>query len=803
MNKYFDYKLEPGRSLVNNREYKNYKKVISIITPAWNPSEYIFQTANSILNQTYPYFEWLIIDDGSTNEESLKRLDKLAKMDSRIKVFHKKNEGVSKARDYGVEKSDKDTEFIVFDDDDDLLDKTFLETAYFSMLTNPDASWCYTNVVNFQGMTSLWHKQFSSERMKQENLLVSQAMIRKTAFYDVGGYSVDDNSHYEDWIFWLKLLAKGHYPIHMSYYGVWYRKKVNVGQFAFASARHKENMVEIKKHANKIKKSVTPIEYPRENYNWDGITENISNLVVPKFKDNKKTNIMVMVPWMTLGGADKFNLDLFKRIDKDKYSITLISMQPTEYIWRQSFEEVCESVFDLSTFIDRKDWLAFVNYIIESRNIDIIFNTNSVTGYMMLPYLHAKYPSIPILDYIHMEEWYNRNGGYSRDSAAVGSVIDKTLFCNKNSENIIVDYFKRNKESVGTVYIGVDADKFDPSKYDSKMLREKYNIDDNKFVIGLIARIDYQKRPYLLMRIVEELVKTGMIPEVQFVIAGDGPLLSDIEDIAKKKRLMGYIRFIGVVSTPEEIYAISDMTLNCSIKEGLALTAYESLSMGKPVVSCDVGGQKELINEKTGVIVPCLQDETEIHDFDYSDEEINNYVEGIIKVYKNIDNYKKACRKRILNGFTIDNMVVNMEKEFENLSKLKKKDSNILGKHLDIFKELLNEYYIGDKKLYEWYCIDYNMKLYNAPYRVEKETIKKSFQEKFFDICIRIGKKINFREEAEIAMHIIYELLRQFKHLIESIIMIPYNLIKLIVKLIGFEIYRIQRIIKRKIKKNK
>ena len=55
-----------------------------------------------------------------------------------------------------------------------------------------------------------------------------------------------------------------------------------------------------------------------------------------------------------------------------------------------------------------------------------------------------------------MEEWYNRNGGYSRDSSAVASVIDKTLLCNKNSENILVDFFKRERKDLETVYIGVD-----------------------------------------------------------------------------------------------------------------------------------------------------------------------------------------------------------------------------------------------------------------------------------------------------------------------------------------------------------
>lgn len=791
---HFDYTLQPGKTRENIRVAADHKTVISVITPAWNPSDKIFNVANCILNQTYPYFEWLIIDDGSTNQESLEYFKELEKMDERIKVLHKKNEGLSKTRDYGIRHSSKETEYIVLIDDDDLLDKTFLECAYYSMNAHPEASWCYSDVVNFEGEESLWNKYFTSDAMKSENLLVSQAMIKKEAFEAVGGFEFDGNGYYEDWIFWLKLLAQKRIPIHMSYYGFWYRRKVASGQLKLAKSNAKRNMAMIKEYADKIKTPVTPIEYPKDDYHWDGITERIDTVVVPRFKKDKKKNILVMVPWMTLGGADKFNLDLFKMINKEKYRITLVSTQPTEYAWRQNFEAAGVEVFDLSTFLDRKDWVSFISYLIESRNIDILFNTNSVTGYMMLPYLHAQYPELPILDYIHMEEWYNRNGGYSRDSAAVGSVIDKTLFCNQNSEKILVDYFKRDPKTVGTVYIGVDAAKFDPSKYDKTRLREKYNVAMDRFVVSLVARIDYQKRPFLLMEIIKAVVKTNEIPNILFLIGGDGPLLGDIKRIARENNLDQYVRFIGKTNTPDEIYAISDMTLNCSIKEGLALTAYESLSMGVPVVSCDVGGQKELINEKTGVIVPCMQDETEIHNFDYAKEDIQNYVDGIIKIYKNQDKYKKACRKRILDGFTIENMVVNMEHVFDQLAKMKKEKESDLTKHIDILKELINEYFVGDKGQYAWLCNEYRMKVYGY---LNDESVGR--KQMLFRKLYAFGVKIKMPEEMDLAMHIGYEFIRQMKHFIEAIIMLPVLVVKFILKLFVLECRRIVRIIKRKV----
>ena len=135
--------------------------------------------------------------------------------------------------------------------------------------------------------------------------------------------------------------------------------------------------------------------------------------------------------------------------------------------------------------------------------IDIILNSNSKFGYTVLPYIKANYPQIPILDYVHMEEWYNRNGGYSRYSSMYSSVIDKTLVCNENSKKILESHFNRINNEVETVYIGVDEEKFNPNKYDAVELKKKYlGSENNKKILSFICRISEQKRPMLLLKII-------------------------------------------------------------------------------------------------------------------------------------------------------------------------------------------------------------------------------------------------------------------------------------------------------------
>ena len=77
---------------------------ISIIVPVYNVESYLEKCVKSILNQTYSNFEVLLINDGST-DNSPNICENLKELDSRIKIFHKKNEGVSATRNFGIENS--------------------------------------------------------------------------------------------------------------------------------------------------------------------------------------------------------------------------------------------------------------------------------------------------------------------------------------------------------------------------------------------------------------------------------------------------------------------------------------------------------------------------------------------------------------------------------------------------------------------------------------------------------------------------------------------------------------------------
>lgn len=101
--------------------------LISVIIPIYNVEQYLKQCLDSVINQTYRNLEIILVDDGSTDKSGL-ICDEYSQKDKRIKVIHKKNEGVAVARNTGLDNCSG--EYITFVDSDDVIDIFFFERLY-------------------------------------------------------------------------------------------------------------------------------------------------------------------------------------------------------------------------------------------------------------------------------------------------------------------------------------------------------------------------------------------------------------------------------------------------------------------------------------------------------------------------------------------------------------------------------------------------------------------------------------------------------------------------------------------------
>lgn len=103
------------------------KPLISVIVPAYNVEKFIGKCIDSILRQSFKDFEVLLIDDGA-KDSTPEICDACAKKNSRIKVYHKENGGLSDARNYGIDRMQG--KYVTFIDSDDYVDSGYFEYLY-------------------------------------------------------------------------------------------------------------------------------------------------------------------------------------------------------------------------------------------------------------------------------------------------------------------------------------------------------------------------------------------------------------------------------------------------------------------------------------------------------------------------------------------------------------------------------------------------------------------------------------------------------------------------------------------------
>lgn len=375
---FWDYEKEPGILLKNNykKDIKT-KPLVSIVTSYYNSNEYMWQTINCVLNQTFEAWEWIIVDDGSTNKEAIKYLNEVEKIDTRITIYRKENEGLAKGRDYAIEHT-SNTKYILPLDADDLIEPTYIETLYWTLETNTEASWAFTNSVGFGKYLYLSDSEFDSERMKIDNHITATALIRKEKIQQVGGYGKAKRYVNEDWHLWLRMLAQNMYPVQVGFYGFWYRRRKDSLLSEINDDNRKEYKLkerDLKIEADKITKKIKAINYPQNEEILELTYNNINKIETIKDENNNKKRDLYILPYL---GTDKKIYKKIKKASKERniYVITMQQTKHSSYIYRQKYEEFC-TIYDLTTFLNEKYWLSFIEYIINNKNVENTYISNT------------------------------------------------------------------------------------------------------------------------------------------------------------------------------------------------------------------------------------------------------------------------------------------------------------------------------------------------------------------------------------------------------------------------------------------
>lgn len=211
--------------------------LISIIVPCYNQACYLPDALASVLAQTYPHWECIIVNDGSPDNTDEVVREWLAK-DRRFKYISKPNGGLSSARNAGIDKAQG--EYILPLDADDFISDNYVEFCLDLLLQNTDCKIAYGDAAFFGEKSGRWVlPEYTFASILSGNPIYCTAMFSKQDWELVGGYDQNLIYGYEDWEFWINLLKRGGSVLKTSLCVFHYRIKRDSMVFALATDEYK------------------------------------------------------------------------------------------------------------------------------------------------------------------------------------------------------------------------------------------------------------------------------------------------------------------------------------------------------------------------------------------------------------------------------------------------------------------------------------------------------------------------------------------------------------------------------------
>ncbi|MFN3841526.1 MAG: glycosyltransferase [Cyclobacteriaceae bacterium] len=211
---------------------------------------------------------------------------------------------------------------------------------------------------------------------------------------------------------------------------------------------------------------------------------------------------------------------------------------------------------------------------------------------------------------------------------------------------------------VRNIVNGVNTDFFQRDSKSGRALRTQLGIPEEAIVVGTVAVFRVQKRLDVWLNVFKSASERDI--RLYGILVGDGPLRKELEQLRKNFGLEHRVFMPGLQSDVRPWYSAMDIFMMTSLFEGLPVALLEAMSMQCAVLTTDAGGVKEVVrNEKDGLMVP-----------------VENWIDLTEKIDSLVNHERfrrdlgETARKRVINKFSINRMVTELEKLYSEVYKI-------------------------------------------------------------------------------------------------------------------------------------
>lgn len=351
-------------------------------------------------------------------------------------------------------------------------------------------------------------------------------------------------------------------------------------------------------------------------------------------EDESQIHVLEIAGNAIVGGMEKYVYNLVQHLPAAHFKVTVLT--PFESAFTSSLRQMGSEVY--VTLMDiNPPWrsIQFTTELVRHLKIDII--------HTHLPRAHAlggivgKLTGIPVVATIHGMEIN----------------INDLSFCRTCGTNLTVVCYEAYSEALALglpaealtmIPNGVDTKTFTANR-NGASFRKALHLAPATPLVGFVGRLAWEKGPDQFVLMAQHVHER--LPDVHFVIVGEGPMEEELNDMMKAAKMESYFHMAGLWTNTWEVYPAMDIVVQTSRVEGMPFALLEAMACGRPVVAIGVGGVTEIVEVGTTGLLSAGSDWAGLG-------------KAVVSLLNNPERMKQmghASRKRVEESFDLRNSI--------------------------------------------------------------------------------------------------------------------------------------------------
>ncbi|GGA84398.1 glycosyl transferase [Neiella marina] len=358
---------------------------------------------------------------------------------------------------------------------------------------------------------------------------------------------------------------------------------------------------------------------------------------------------------MRIGGTEMVIKSIIEGTDPDQFEMSIFCIEEPIGPWGKALQSKGIAL----TSVARQPGfdLALISAIrnhLRTNNIDIIH------CHQYTPWVYGVLAAIGLKTKVIFTEhgrFYPDSSSWKRRvvNPLLNIVTDAVTAISNATKSALGEYEFLPEQRITTIYNGIAGLKVDDKEVNS--LRQQLGIADSTKILGTVARMDPIKNHKMMLEAVAKV--TANHPNTVFLLVGDGDERANIEGWIEQLELQDRVILPGYQSDPSHYMALMDIFLLSSLSEGTSMTLLEAMSLGKPCVVTDAGGNPEIIADQVNGFVTTND----------SGDEFAAAIDKILADESIFKQFQQASKTRFTSRYQASSMIEQYNKLYLTLNK--------------------------------------------------------------------------------------------------------------------------------------